>query len=223
MRLPFRAGRRRRWPPGRWCRRCRWGWWRPRWRAVGVRRGWASRAAAEKASSCRPGSEVRSMASKVRSRSPTTGWCTFFEPVRCSRTSWEAHRVRKMVAAGGELADEVGEDPVVGRPAGLGAQQGDDLAGVAFPVPVERLGAGVEEGEPGRVHRPLRHDEHLGEQGGAEPVRGDRVEPAVLDEHRHVASSRRSAAARSAGPAAARDGPRRRAGSAPWFAARTRS
>ena len=33
---------------------------------------------------------------------------------------------------------------------------------------------------------PLRQHEHLGEQGGAEPVRGDRVEASVLDEHRHV-------------------------------------
>ena len=60
-----------------------------------------------------------------------------------------------------ELADEVGEDPVVGRAAGLGAQQGDDLAGVALPVAVEGLGAGVEEDEPRGVHGPLRLHEHL--------------------------------------------------------------
>ena len=74
-----------------------------------------------------------------------------------------------------------------GRPAGLGSKQGDDLAGVAFPVPVERLGPRVEKDEPGRVHRPLRHDEHLREQRAPEPVRGDRIEPTVLDEHRHTA------------------------------------
>ena len=93
------------------------------------------------------------MASKVRSRSPTTGWWTFLVPVRCTRTSWDGPQGAEQVAAGGELADQVGEDPVVGRAAGLGAQQGDDLAGVALPVPVEGLGAGVEEGEPGGVHR----------------------------------------------------------------------
>jgi hypothetical protein len=90
------------------------------------------------------------------------------------------------VAAGGQLADEVGEYPVVGGAAGFGAQQGDDLAGVALPVAVEGLRARVEEGEPRRVHRPLRHHEHLAEQGSAEPVGGHRVEAAVLNEHGHV-------------------------------------
>jgi len=41
------------------------------WRGAGVRRDWVSRAS-DKASSCRPGTEVRSMASRVRSRSPAT-------------------------------------------------------------------------------------------------------------------------------------------------------
>ena len=65
------------------------------WPAAGGRRGWSEPGAAEKASNCSSLSELRSMASKVRSRSPTTGWWTLFRPVRCSRTSWEAQSVRK--------------------------------------------------------------------------------------------------------------------------------
>ena len=61
------------------------------------------------------------MASKVRSRSPTTGWWTLLVPVRCSADVVGGPQGAEQVAAGGELADEVGEDPVVGRAAGFGA------------------------------------------------------------------------------------------------------
>ena len=54
-----------------------------------------------------------------------------------------------------------------------------------FPVPVEGLGARVEEDESGGVHRRPGAVEHLGEERPPEPVGGDGVEAAVLDEHRH--------------------------------------
>src|SRR3954452_11372464 len=70
----------------------------------------------------------------------------------------EAHVVRcpaqaELVAAGGQLADEVGERPVVGIAAGLGAQVGDELRGDAVPLGVEVGGTRVEEREPGAVGR----------------------------------------------------------------------
>jgi hypothetical protein len=57
----------------------------------------------------------------------------------------------ELVAAGGQLTDEVGEPAVVGIAAGLGAQVRDELGGDAVPVGVEVGGARVEEGEPGAV------------------------------------------------------------------------
>ena len=60
------------------------------------------------------------------------------------------------VAAGGQLADELGEYPVVGVAAGLGAQQRDAVAGGAVPVRVEVRRARVEERVPGVVRRAAR-------------------------------------------------------------------
>ena len=57
----------------------------------------------------------------------------------------------ELVAAGRELADEVGEITVVGVAAGGRAQGGDDVAGDAVPVEVELVGARVEEDEAGGV------------------------------------------------------------------------
>ena len=57
----------------------------------------------------------------------------------------------ELVAAGGQLADQVGQVLVVGVAAGFGAQHGDGVVGGAFPVAPERAGVRVEEVEPGEV------------------------------------------------------------------------
>jgi hypothetical protein len=62
----------------------------------------------------------------------------------------------ELVAAGGQLPDQVRQSPVVGIPAGLGAQQGDRVAGDLVPVAEELGGVRVQEQEPGVVGRPGR-------------------------------------------------------------------
>ena len=60
----------------------------------------------------------------------------------------------EVVAAGGQLADKVGETPVVGVAAGLSPEYGDRVVGDRVPVGEELGGMGVEEHEPGDVDRP---------------------------------------------------------------------
>ena len=60
----------------------------------------------------------------------------------------------EVVAAGGELADEVVELAVVRVAAGFGAQDRDADVGSRVPVGVEALAGRVEEREPGDVRRP---------------------------------------------------------------------
>ena len=60
----------------------------------------------------------------------------------------------EVVAAGGELADEVVQIAVVRVAAGLGAQDGDADVGGGVPVGVEAVRRRVEEREPGEVRRP---------------------------------------------------------------------
>ena len=55
------------------------------------------------------------------------------------------------VAAGGQLADEVGQGAV--ERIGGGPEVGDEVVGDVLPVGPELAGAGVEEGEPGYVRR----------------------------------------------------------------------
>jgi hypothetical protein len=62
----------------------------------------------------------------------------------------------ELVAAGGQLPDQVRQSPVVGIAAGLGAQQGDGVAGDLVPVAEELGGVRVQEQEPGVVGRPDR-------------------------------------------------------------------
>ena len=57
------------------------------------------------------------------------------------------------VAAGGQLADELGQDPVVGVAARLGAQQRHAVPGGLVPVGVEVGRPRIEKGEPGVVRR----------------------------------------------------------------------
>jgi hypothetical protein len=86
------------------------------------------------------------------------------------------------LATGGELADQLGEAPVMGGPSGLGAKECDGLPCSVVPVPVVIHGAGIEEHEPGEVRRALRLDEHFREYGLPEPVDGDNVQAPVLHE-----------------------------------------
>ncbi len=55
----------------------------------------------------------------------------------------------ELVAAGGQLTDQIGKAPVVWVAAGLGAQQGDGVVGDLVPVAEELGGVRVEEDEPG--------------------------------------------------------------------------
>jgi hypothetical protein len=66
---------------------------------------------------------------------------------------------RELLAAGGELADEVDQDPVVRGTPGLGAQERDGVVGALVPVDPEVGGGRVEEHEPRGVDRSA-----LGEQ-----------------------------------------------------------
>jgi pimeloyl-ACP methyl ester carboxylesterase len=85
----------------------------------------------------------------------------------------------EVLVAGGQLADEVRQRLVVRVVPGLGAQHGDDVLGLAFPVGVE-LGRGrVEEQEPGTVGRLGGAGEDRGEQRRAELVGGQQVQPGV--------------------------------------------
>ncbi len=54
----------------------------------------------------------------------------------------------EVVAAGGQLADEVGESFVVGVATGFGAEDPDGVVGDRVPVEVEVQGLGVQEDEP---------------------------------------------------------------------------
>ena len=85
----------------------------------------------------------------------------------------------ELVAAGGELADEVGQASVVGVTSGFGAKDGDRVVGDGVPVDEELRGAGVEEQEPGRVGWLHGVVEHVGVEGVAERVGGEDVEAAV--------------------------------------------
>ena len=97
-----------------------------------------------------PGS---SRASPVSSMSPTTELCRRLVAVRCSRTLCWAHLRGERVAAGGQLADQVGERLVERVASGLGAQRADGAVGDLVPVEEEAVGAAVEEHEAGQVER----------------------------------------------------------------------
>ncbi len=85
----------------------------------------------------------------------------------------------EVVAAGGQLSDDVSQVSVVGVAARFGAQQGDGVVGGLVVVAEELGGAGVEEDEPGGVGRALRVGEDRCVQGRAEVVGGQDVESAV--------------------------------------------
>jgi len=90
----------------------------------------------------------------------------------------------ELLAARGQLADHVGEPPVVGVASGLGAQEGHDVAGDALPVEVELGRAGVQEEEAGGVGRADRVAEDLGEERVPQLVGIQDVQAPVLHERR---------------------------------------
>src|SRR6266545_4433703 len=60
----------------------------------------------------------------------------------------------ELLAAGGQLPDQIRQLPVVGVAAGLGAQQGDRVVGDLVPVAEELGRVRVQEDEPGVVGWP---------------------------------------------------------------------
>jgi hypothetical protein len=66
----------------------------------------------------------------------------------------------ELLAAGRELADQVGQLAVVGVTAGFGPQQRDGGVGDVVPAGVEVAGDRVEKAEPGQVRGAARVVEH---------------------------------------------------------------
>jgi hypothetical protein len=129
------------------------------------------------------------------------------------RTLCAAPPDSEVVAAGGELPDQVGESPVVRIAAGLGAQQGDAVVGDSVPVAEELARLRVEEGEPGGVGRPDRVGVHRSVERGPELVGGQDVEASV--EHERGSADHRVQHPMDRGPDPLRGGPApRRAGGA---------
>ena len=87
------------------------------------------------------------------------------------------------IAAGGQLADEVGEHLVVRGSAGLGAQQRDDVVDGPVVVGVELRAARVEQQEPGGIGAG-RGVEQRRVQRPAGTVGGQVVHPGVADQRR---------------------------------------
>src|SRR2546421_5927569 len=81
----------------------------------------------------------------------------------------------KRVAAGRQLADEVGQGAVVGVAAGLRAQCRDEVLRRFLPVDEELLGGGIEEGEARTVGWLLAALEQRRVEGAAELVGGEVV------------------------------------------------
>ena len=96
----------------------------------------------------------------------------------------------ELLAAGGQLADEVVQARVVRGPARLGAQDADRVVGGLVPVDPEVVRGGVEEREPGVVGGPPLARGRTGEQGRVqrtpEGVRRQDVEPVVADRGRRT-------------------------------------
>src|SRR5204862_1572880 len=85
----------------------------------------------------------------------------------------------ELVAAGGELPNEVGQVAVGGVASCFSPQDGDGGVGDVVPVDEDVASGRVDEREPGQVRRSGRVDEGRGEQGAAERVGGDDVEASV--------------------------------------------
>lgn len=90
----------------------------------------------------------------------------------------------ELLTARGKFPDKVGQAPVEGVPAGLRPQDRHRVIRGALPVRVERIGAAIEENEPGVVGRPDRAGVHLGIQRVAKLVRGEDVQAPVAHEGR---------------------------------------
>lgn len=84
-------------------------------------------------------------------RSPTAWWWKRSVPVPWVADAVGAPAGAKVVAAGGQLADEVVEFLVVGMTSGFRAQDGGSDAGGQLPVKVETAAGQVKELEAGQV------------------------------------------------------------------------
>ena len=91
----------------------------------------------------------------------------------------------EILAARRQLADEIGEGPVVGVAAGLGAQERHDIVGDGLPVREEVRGPRIEEDETSGVGRSARVREQFGEEGASELICIQDVQPPVLHEGRN--------------------------------------
>ena len=87
----------------------------------------------------------------------------------------------EFVAAGGELADEVGQAAVVRVPARLGPQDRHRVAGDSLPGDEELGGLRAEEDEPGHVRSLGLGGEDRGVDGLSELVGRQDVQAAVAD------------------------------------------
>src|SRR6266487_173315 len=121
------------------------------------------------------------MASKLRSRAPTTGWWSFLWPVRWKRTLWAAHRLRKSSL-------RVESSPMSsmsclswGFASGFRAEHGGDVVSGALPVGEEVAGCGVEVDEAGVVRRAARVGEDRRVERPGHAVGGEHVVPGVAD------------------------------------------
>ena len=90
----------------------------------------------------------------------------------------------EVVAAGGQLADEVLERLVVRVLPRCGSQVGNRDVGGEVPVGVEPVGGGVEECEPGKVGRAVGVVVEVDVERPAEVVGGEQVGPVVADDRR---------------------------------------
>ena len=90
----------------------------------------------------------------------------------------------ELVAAGGQLADQVVEALVVRVLPGRGAEVGDRGVRGKLPVGVKPVRGAVKEGEPGEVRGAIRVVVEVGVKRTAEEIGGEQVGPVVSDNHR---------------------------------------
>ena len=92
----------------------------------------------------------------------------------------------ELLAASGQLADQLDELFVVGVAACLGSEHGGDVISGALPVGEELACGGIEVDEAGIVCGPARVGEDRGVEGAGEAVGGEHVVPGVAHPGRSV-------------------------------------
>ena len=103
-----------------------------------------------------------------------------FDAARVGAHVMPGPQLAEFVAAGGQLADELGQSAVEG--AGDGAEVRDEVVGDVLPVRPELAGTRVEEGEPGHVRRAARVGEEHAVQGAGERIGRDQVQGGAADQ-----------------------------------------